>query len=63
MKDNQKGKRAPGLQNRHSKNLLSGTDRLPKHSLTQEELKYMCNQGGKTTPSYVDQDMDPGLEV
>ncbi|MGE5450018.1 MAG: hypothetical protein ACM3PA_01415 [Methanomassiliicoccales archaeon] len=45
------------------KNSLSGTDHLLEHSLTQKELQYLCNDGGKTTPSYVDSDIDPDLEV
>lgn len=44
-------------------NSVAGTDRLPKHSLTQKELEYLCNRGGKNTPSYVDDYIDPDLEV
>lgn len=53
----------PHNQNKRALNSsVSGTDHLPERSLTQEELKYMCNQGGKTTPSYVDETVNPDLE-
>lgn len=45
------------------KNSTAGTDRLPRHSLTQKELEYLCNRGGKNTPSYVGEYVDPDIEV
>jgi len=42
---------------------VAGTDHLPRHSLTQKELEYLCNRGSKNTPSYVDDYVDPDIEV
>lgn len=40
-----------------------GSDKRPKHSLTQKELEYLCNRGGKNTSSYVGEYVDPDIEV